>query len=834
MLVAGSAHAATIRGHVFDDANRDGARDRAERGVPHAVVAFGTEVFAEADADGMYTLTVPDDAAGIVWVRVPEGFRPEPVWARWSGSGEVDLGVHRLVHPLVQPLTFVAASDAHLGDKPDAPRILGAAIERATAGAPAWFTILGDITQGARKDEFDLVAGALAQLWGVAWIPVPGNHDWYDGGLAWADRIGADNYSFDAGGVHFVVWNMALSDLAIEEFLRRDLARVNTPVVALTHAPPSPAIDELLATLRIRYVLTGHAHSNRVVEHPGVTEYNTEPFLMGGLDFTPAGYRVMTLDRDRLSSAHHVTVDAPFVAVMAPARGQCAPRSHGELIVAAELDATAPVVTAKIDCGTPITLRWAGGWDWRAELPALAPGAHEVHVTAATSEAHGETSATFTVCDPPPAPPPGDAWPQLGGNPAHTGATSRTLAPALAPRWVTAVGGHLLSASPAIARGLVYVTVTDLGDGTTGGLVALDLQTGAIRWRTPTALQVRGGVAVVDDVVVVPRIDGVILGLDADTGTQRWTYTLRPGTAPEAAATFASIAADGADVMIGHQRAFAVVAADDGHPRWRTDPVPEGENSQSLSAVAIGEGRVVGTFNRLWGGVQAWDRATGSPLWQREEADTVGINATPVIADHSVFVVDAADEVTALDLATGTVKWTAALDPDGFEWGNATIGTPVYARGILVVPTLYRDLVALDATTGAELWRHPGLPSPLRATHYRGTGEAGYEASPIIAGEQIWIADTSGELAALDLRTGAPRYRAAIGAPVLSGLAASGDWLVVASFDGTVRALASATPAFTELASCAVPARGCATTTPTGWLAALLVAMAAACRSRRC
>ncbi|MEO8552004.1 MAG: metallophosphoesterase, partial [Kofleriaceae bacterium] len=471
MLAAGSAHAATIRGHVFDDTNGDGARDRGERGIANAIVAFGTEVFVEADADGAFVLEVVDDAAGIVWARVPEGFRAEAVWGRWSGSGEVDLGVHRLAHPLVQPITFVAASDAHLADKPGSPFFLGDAIERATAGAPAWFTILGDVTQGGRKEEFELVAYALGQLWGVPWIPVPGNHDWYDGGATWADRVGADNYSFDAAGVHFVVWNMALSDLAIEEFLRGDLARVKTPVVALTHAPPSPAIDDVLAALHIRYVLTGHAHSNRVVEHPGVTEYNTEPFLMGGLDFTPAGYRVMTLDHERLSSSHHVTVDAPFVAVMAPARGQCVPRSHGELIVAAELDATMPVVTARLDCGTPITLRWAGGWDWRAELPALAPGAHEVHVTATTTEARAETTATFAVCDPAPAPPLGPAWPQLGGDPAHTGATAHPLATTLAPRWVTPIGGHLLSASPAIARGLVYVTVTDLGDGAGGGVV---------------------------------------------------------------------------------------------------------------------------------------------------------------------------------------------------------------------------------------------------------------------------------------------------------------------------------------------------------------------------
>jgi hypothetical protein len=50
---------------------------------------------------------------------------------------------------------------------------------------PAFFTILGDITQGNQPAEFALVDRALAGL-GVPYVPVPGNHDYlvaasYDG-----------------------------------------------------------------------------------------------------------------------------------------------------------------------------------------------------------------------------------------------------------------------------------------------------------------------------------------------------------------------------------------------------------------------------------------------------------------------------------------------------------------------------------------------------------------------------------------------------------------------------------------------------------------------------
>lgn len=792
MVSGTAARAEVIHGHVHDDAHHP---------IAHAVVAFGGAVFGETDETGSFALdvdTAEGAAKGVVWVRVPEGYAPGPVWAAWPGRAE--LIVHRLAVPASQPLRFVIGSDTHLaaaethngaGDLAMAMRAMAD-----LSPPPAFVSVLGDLTQGGTDAELGLVAQALPALAGVPWVPVPGNHDWYDGGVAWTKREGPDNYSFDLAGAHFVVWNMALAEPEILAFLRGDLARAKAPIIALTHAPPSAPVLALLARHHVRYVLTGHAHSNRVVHHEdGITELNTEPLLMGGLDFTPAGYRVFTLDHDELHSQHRVTLDRPLLSVLAP---RCVQRV---LVVAA----TSPNVTARIDGGPPIAMRWVGGWDWRGELPVLAPGPHDLDVNG--------TSTTITACAP---------------EVAARVAPRQALTAALAARWITPVGGHLLSARPVIADHTIFATVTDLGDGDAGGVVAIDLSTGTVRWRTALPVQTRGGVAVVGDIVAVPRIDGVIVGLDVTTGVERWRYELRPHTAPEAAATFASITADGDDLLIGQQRGFAVLAAADGHPRWRNDPVPEGQNSQSLAAVAVGDGIVVGTFNRLWGGVQAWDRATGQPLWQLQSDDTIGINATPVIADHMVFIVNAAAHVTALDLATGAIAWRATLDPAGFEWGNATIGTPAYARGILIVPTLYRDLVALDARTGAELWRHEGLPSPLRATHYRGAHEAGYEASPLIADDRVWIADTSGELAALDLKTGAPLFRTAIGAPVLAGLASSDADLVVASFDGSIRAMSPV-----PVPARRPPATGCATTTP-DLCSLLLVLGFVVTRARRC
>ncbi|HEY0194947.1 MAG TPA: PQQ-binding-like beta-propeller repeat protein, partial [Kofleriaceae bacterium] len=521
--------------------------------------------------------------------------------------------------------------------------------------------------------------------------------------------------------------------------------------------------------------------------------------------------------------------------VVSPMRGQCVPATGGRVIAAAEYDAGEPIVTARIDCATPIAMRYAGGWAWQAELPPLAPGAHSMIVEDHAGRA--SHALGFEVCAPGDAPAAGPDWPQVGGSVDHAGARDHELPPPVIQRWATPIGGHVLQAAPIIAGGSVYVTATDQASGDTGGVAALDLATGALRWRAPTAVQLRGGPALVSDAVVVAQVDGTVLGLDAATGAPRWRTELGAGVTPGAAVIDASPAVDDDDVLIGNQRRMAAIGGARGEMAWSVDPVPQGEDSESLAAIAVGDGIAVGAFNRAFGGLGAWDRMTGAPRWRVESELTTAINASPVIGGGLVYVVNGIDEVFALELATGALRWQIKLDPAGFDWGHATVGAPALAKGILVVPTLYRDLVALDATTGMELWRHAGVPSPVRSTHYRGAAEAGYEASPVITGDLVWAADTAGTLTAIDLHTGAGLWHTALGAPVMAGLAVSGDWLIAATYDGVVHAFtaAAAEPALVPAVSCTEQADGgCCSTGggPAGPFALMLI-VGVATRRRR-
>lgn len=810
------SHAKPLRGTVYSDVNRDNKPQAGEPGIAHIVVALGIAHYAVTDSRGEFTLDLPDDARGIVWARVPDGYAPGPAWARYDGKTDhVDIALRR-VDRSPGPVTFVVASDTHLArDQANfGADDLATITHEATAldPPPAFFTITGDITQGNSPREFGLVTWALHDL-DVPYVPVAGNHDWYDGGAEWFHRYGPDNYSFDVGSVHFVVWNMSMSEDDIRMYLGAELSRVDRAmtIVAMTHAPPTVAITEALRELNVKYVITGHTHTNREIDHDGLIELNTEPMLMGGLDLTPAGYRVITIEGGKLSSYHRTSVSKPVVAVVSPARGSCI--QPGEpLIVSTEIDAGDRQVTARIDCTTPIAMSFAGGWAWTVPLPQLEPGGHALVIEATTRAGDGARIHTgFEVCAPPTPPATRDDWPQLGGDPGHTGARTRELAPPLQQVWATPIGGHVLQAPPVIAGGRVFVPATDLGDGTSGGVVALELATGAIAWRHPTQVQVRGGVAVSGGTVIAAQLDGVVLGLDATTGEERWRYDLGSDVIPEARTIAAAPAVDTGDAFVGNQRALAAISARLGAAQWRVDPMPQGVDSESLASVAIGDGVVVGAFNRALG-IGAWDRITGSLLWRIDDGLGVAINASPVIADHTVFIANGSTVVFAADVLTGRVRWHIQLEDDGFDWGHASVGAPAYAKGVLLVPTLYRDLVALDATTGAERWRYRGKPSPIRTTHYRGGSTVGFEAQPLVTGDVVWQAGTDGTLAALALETGDVVWQTHLGVPLLSAPAASGAYLVVAGFDGVVRALVTAPerPALPAPASCdVVPSAGC-------------------------
>jgi Icc-related predicted phosphoesterase len=258
------AQPADVTGVVFIDANANGVRDAAERGLAHAVVSNQDAVVA-TDASGAYR--IPRGATGLVFVSVPDGSRAVKGFWRALDDAASTVDFPLSPTPRQTAFTFVHASDLHI-----APAVV-ARTERFRALAeslnPAFVIITGDLVRDALRvgeaeatGYCELFMREAALFKRPVWT-VPGNHDNFGierdkshvsathplyGRKMYHHYLGPDYYSFNVGGVHFVGLNTV--DIDDQSYyghvdsvqlawLERDLAMVPaaTPVVTFDHIP---------------------------------------------------------------------------------------------------------------------------------------------------------------------------------------------------------------------------------------------------------------------------------------------------------------------------------------------------------------------------------------------------------------------------------------------------------------------------------------------------------------------------------------------------------------------------------------------------------------------
>src|SRR5262249_49117335 len=157
-----------------------------------------------------------------------------------------------------------------------------------------------------------------------------------------------------------------------------------------------------------------------------------------------------------------------------------------------------------------------------------------------------------------------------------------------------------------------------------------------------------------------------------------------------------------------------------------------GSGTAAVSASrSVVEGVVyVGSWN---GTMYALDAFSGQPLWtfnindpHPEDRNGVpGIKSWAAVANAVVYFGGADANVYALDAQTGALAWKTSLgDPaTSVEGAHVWTSPAVFHRKVYVGKASHLDnpcvrgaLVALDAATGAEIWRFEPLPEHICAT----------------------------------------------------------------------------------------------------------------------
>lgn len=173
--------------------------------------------------------------------------------------------------------------------------------------------------------------------------------------------------------------------------------------------------------------------------------------------------------------------------------------------------------------------------------------------------------------------------------------------------------------------------------------------------------------------------------------------------------------------------------------RWRA----EARDATADAGLVLAGDVVVAPLGN--GTVVGLDRASGTARWRIRPDTLARFVAAPVaLPGGAVAVADDRGTVRALAPGTGEVLWTRAV-------GAPVAHTPAVgaAAAALLVPTTRGALVALDVRTGAERWR----------------AELGQDdrvvprvATPGVGEELAVVGATNGRLVAIDVVSGAERW----------------------------------------------------------------------------
>ncbi len=375
-------------------------------------------------------------------------------------------------------------------------------------------------------------------------------------------------------------------------------------------------------------------------------------------------------------------------------------------------------------------------------------------------------------------PQPGADWHLFHGNTRRTGSAVIGPRPPLALAWRAGTGGSIHMASPSVAKGLVFQSTKNEDTPPGNGLVACDARNGAPRWRHTTDAAIKRAPVYCDGRLFLVTTTGLVQGLTAENGERQWSYEL--GDASQLwVYTTPLVVRD--RVYIGANSHFVALYQETGDVVWRRDDLVPGDFPPCTdSPSACGEYIVMGFYGQPRN-LTVLDAATGRTVWAKAEGKPYDIYSTPVIGEDGTIYAVSTSAVRAYDLETGTLTWEAPFTL------NRVLATPALAEGRLFVCAGNGTLHALESANGRQLWKWSACGNAPLFTPFAREGGVTL-ASPVVAGNYVYVAAANGYLYALDTATGTCVWQHNLKVPLAAPPAISGNGLWIGGCDGFVYA----------------------------------------------
>ena len=328
-------------------------------------------------------------------------------------------------------------------------------------------------------------------------------------------------------------------------------------------------------------------------------------------------------------------------------------------------------------------------------------------------------------------------WAQPGGVPTNN-LGHLALGDSLQKVWTASAGTGSssrgrLSAVPLVAGGKIYTL--DAG----GNVSAFAAASGAKVWSVNVTPENEkrnegfgGGLAFDDGRLIATTGYGTVVGLDPGNGAVLWTKTM--GQPIRNSPT----AVGGKVYFVSTDNTLHALSAADGKNLWRARGLPQTATLLSNVSPAVGGGFVIAPFPA--GDIAAFEAGSGEASWRESltrtsdtsAAGILGDPARPVIDRGVVFAVSHGGRMIATSESSGARIWTRNVASTQMPW--------VAGDAVFVVDTSGK-LLALSRNDGEVRWAAELPKSP----HWNG---------PVLAGGKLWLVSGEGLLVGVDARTG--------------------------------------------------------------------------------
>ncbi len=339
-------------------------------------------------------------------------------------------------------------------------------------------------------------------------------------------------------------------------------------------------------------------------------------------------------------------------------------------------------------------------------------------------------------------------WPMGRANPQGTGSTEEELPQKLELLWEVEVDGIGFAAGPIIADGKVFVNDQD------GRVLAIELATGKVLWRIQLDADFVASPAYRDDILYAADQYGKLLALNSQDGSEKWVFATTNGIL--ACPNFHNDAL----IFTSEDGGLYAVKIEDGKLMWKYDTgVPQLQCAATLAGNRTFLGGCDENFHVV-------DVSNGKPLIEPIPLGAPVVS-TPTVAGNRVIVPTLAGEIVCFHLPDAKEEWRFNDRELSDEFKNS-----VAVKDGVAVATGRRRVFAIDIETGNVKWAQV---MKKRA-----------EASPIIAGSSVIVANADGGILRFDLKTGEQQWSYAVKGSFIGAPAVASGKLVLTNGQGSV------------------------------------------------